>query len=231
MHRSSNVLIALCLSTAAATSTASAQRANQADLRILTAALGYGAAHITGLGTTPDRAMQGFNIRTDVHILSLILHNLPVATYDAAFVDLTYGKMTSDPLLFLTTPEGTSTLLYAFGYTFLAGIRKPSLTVMGGLTYQGFNHGIGDSNMDGKGTAVTGRAEFGGRRKIVLMGWAGGSGMMGGRLDVPLFRRLNATAMYWKADGTAEPWDQPQGTQVPATANMLMIGFRTAEIR
>jgi hypothetical protein len=228
MRRTLNVFIALCLSTAAATSTASAQRANQADLRILSAALGYGAARITGLGTTPDRAMQGFYIRTDVHILSLILRNLPVATYDALYVDLTYGKMTSDPLTYLNMPEGTSNLVYSAGYTFLAGVRKPSLAVLGGLSFQTFTHFIGDSEMDGHGTPVTARVELGSRRKIVLMGW-GGSGMLGGRIDVPLFRRLNATASYWQADGTAKPWDT--GVNTPATANMLIIGFRTAEVR
>ena len=199
------------------------------DMRILSAVFGYGAATIGDLGAgTADRTMRGFNIGMDVHILSLALHNLPVATYDALSLDLTYGKMTSTPLTYLSTAEDNSTMPLTFGYTFLAGVRRAGISVLGGFTYRKFNHDIGATSMSGSSTPITARVELGsGPRQIVLTGWAGG--MVGGRIDVPFFRRLNATAVYWQANGTAEPWNQPQGTQAAAKAKMLMIGFRTAE--
>jgi hypothetical protein len=66
----------------------------------------------------------------------------------------------------------------------------------------------------------------------VLTGWTAlsGAALVGGRLDVPLFRRLNLTAMYWRADGTAEVWSNP-GVREPARAGMLMLGVRSAELR
>jgi len=75
--------------------------------------------------------------------------------------------------------------------------------------------------------------ELGRRKPIVVMGWyAGGAkGVAGGRIDVPFWRGIDLTATYWRADGTTELITTPNNTVETATARMLMIGFRTAEIR
>jgi hypothetical protein len=197
------------------------------DMRILSADFGYGAAAIGGLGATPDRTMRGFNIGMDVHILSLALHNvLPFAVYDALSVDLTYGKMTSTPLLYLSQPEDNSTLPFTGSYSFLAGVRRQAIGVLAGFTIKKFNHDIGGTSMSGSSTPITARVELGsGPRQIVLTGMAGG--MTGARIDVPFFRRLNLSAAYWQADATAVPWST--NSAVPAKAKMLLLGFRTAE--
>ena len=197
------------------------------NLKILTANFGYGAGTIGDLGAgTADRTMRGFNIGMDLHILGLALHELPIAVYDALSLDLTYGKMTSTPLTYLTQPEDNSTLPFTFGYTLLAGVRRNAISVLGGFTYRHYNHDIGSTTMSGSTTPLTARVELGTGRQIVLTGWAGG--MTGGRVDVPFFRNLNLSATYWQVSGSAVPWNL--GSQVAAKAKMLLIGFRTAEI-
>src|SRR4051812_26805193 len=59
-------------------------------LRMGSAAVGYGMTSITGLGVVPDRAMAGVNMHYDLHLLSLVLHSLPIRTYDAFYIDITY---------------------------------------------------------------------------------------------------------------------------------------------
>lgn len=201
------------------------------DLRVVSAGFGYGMGTIGGLGTTPDRTMRGLNLRLDVHILSLALRKLPIATYDALFTDMTWGKMSSDPLMYFSSAESDNAMPLTFGYHFLVGLRRESFGVLGGLGYRHFDHDIGDTFMSGSSTPVTARLELGRKKPIVATAWAGRNGMMGAHVDVPFFRRLNISAQYWQADGTAEPSNQPTGTEVKARARLLMFGFRTAEVR
>ncbi len=208
-------------------------RSEPADLRIATAAVGYGSARITDIGIVPDRIMAGLNMRADLHVLSLLLRNLPIRTYDAAFIDYTYGRMTSDPLLFLTEEEDRSNVVFGAGYQFLAGLDLGGLAVLGGPGWQQFTHDIGGSSMNGSATSAMARLEVGRRRHLVATGWLGMSGdkTAGARVDVPFFRRLNLTAMYWQSDGAAEVWTSQPGVMTPASARMLMVGVRSAEMR
>src|SRR3954465_15910151 len=77
-------------------------------LHMGSAAVGYGMTSITGLGAVPDRAMSGVNLHYDLHLLSLVLHSLPIRTYDAFYIDVTYGRMTSAPLKDNIGPEDSN---------------------------------------------------------------------------------------------------------------------------
>ena len=205
------------------------------DLRLASAAFGYSSAGIGHLSSgKPDRVLQGLNLRFDVHILSLVLRHLPVATYDALYADATFGKMTSAPLSYAGVQESTGLgMPFTYGYSFLAGIRSSAVALLGGLGYEYWAHDIGGSTMKNSAMPFLARLELGRTKPIVVMGWyAGGArGVQGARIDVPLYRRLNLTAMYWRADGTTELITTPNNTVETATARMLMLGFRTAEIR
>ena len=205
----------------------------EVDLRLLSAGFGYGAGRITDLASgTPNRAMMGLNLRLDVFILSRI-KGLPFATYDALFTDMTWGKRTGDPLRFGTLDEDNSAMPFVIGYHFVAGLRRNGVAVMGGLGYQHFDHDIGGTLMSGSATPITGRVEVGENGRLVAMAWVapGSKGMMAARVDLHVFRNLNLMASYWQAKGIAQPWDQPTGTEVSATASMFVVGFRTAELR
>jgi len=205
------------------------------DLRVTSAGFGYSSAGIGHLSSgKPDRVLQGLNLRFDVHILSLILRRLPVATYDALWVDASFGKMTSTPLSLGGVQESTGLgMPFSYGYSFLAGIRSSAVALLGGLGYEYWAHDIGGATMKNSAMPFLARLELGSRKPVVVMGWyAGGAkGIAGARIDVPFWRGLDLTAMYWRADGTTELITTPNNTVETATARMLMLGFRTAEIR
>lgn len=204
------------------------------DLRVLSAVLGYGSARIGGLDTIPDQVMQGLNVRIDVHIVSLLLKDLPLRTYDALFGDLSYGHRTSDSLpgLFAGDVQPTTGFQATFGYQFLAGPRLSGIALLGGLGVEEHYHDIGGSTVNGKSTSLVARLELGGRKRIVITGWhaVGGDALNGARIDVPFFRRLDLTAMYWQADGMADVFSNPSSTKLAAKARLLVIGFRTREL-
>jgi hypothetical protein len=215
---------------------AGAAQAQEVDLRIATGQFGYGFARIAGLGSVPDQVARGFNARLDVHIVSLMLRNLPVRTYDALFGDVTYGSLASDTLhgLFSGDVQPRHGLSYLYGYQFLAGVQRSGVAVLGGLGWQEFYHDIGGSTMSGTSTPLIARVEIGGRRAIVVTGWksVSGAATVGARVDVPFFRRLNLTAMYWQSDGMADLWSRgANGPLSRANARMLVVGVRSAEIR
>ena len=205
------------------------------DFRAMSAVIGYGSARITNLGSTPDRVMRGVNARIDVHVVSLLLRGLPFRTYDALIGDFTYGRRTSDSLpgLFAGDVEGTNGFQATFGYQFLAGGQLGGVALLGGLGWQEYYHDIGGTTMSGTSIPLVARVEIGGRKPIVLTGWKSVSGdpATGARVDVPFFRRLLVTAMYWRADGSADVWNDPSGNKTPGRASLLVIGFRTAELR
>ena len=214
---------------------AGAARAQEVDLRVASGQFGYGFARIAGLGSVPDQVARGFNARLDVHIVSLML-NLPVRTYDALFADATYGSLASDTLrgLFPGDVQPRHGFSYQFGYQFLAGVQRSGVAVLGGLGWQEFYHDIGGSTMSGSSTPLIARVEIGGRRAIVVTGWksVSGAATVGARIDVPFFRRLNLTAMYWQSDGMADLWSRGANDPLsPAKARMLVFGVRSAEIR
>jgi len=211
-----------------------ARPGNCADLRVGSGAVGYGLASITRLGGVTDRVVQGFNARADIHILSLLLRRVPVRTYDAMFGDVTYGRMTSDTLpgLFPGDEQGRIGFQATFGYHFLAGVQARGAAVLAGVGWQSHYHDIAGSTLTGSSVPIVTRIELGQRRPVVITGWYGVSGeaLAGGRVDLPLFRRLNFTATYWQADGEAEVWSNP-GVKVPARGRVLMLGVRSAELR
>ena len=215
---------------------AGASWAQEVDLRVASGEIGYGSARIAGLGTVRDQVAHGLNARLDVHIVSLLLRNLPVRTYDALFGDVTYGSLASDTLhgLFPGDAQPRQGLSYLFGYQFLAGVQRPGVAVLGGLGWQEFYHDIGGSTMSGTSTPLIARVEIGGRRPIVVTGWksVSGAATVGARVDVPFFRRLNLSAMYWQTDGLADLWSRGINDPLsPAKARMLVVGVRSAEIR
>jgi hypothetical protein len=231
-HRMMNP--ALMLAALLATAGATVAQSQKADLRVLSAVIGYGSARITGLDTIPDQVMQGLNVRMDLHILSLVLHGLPLRTYDALFADVSYGLRTSDSLhgLFPGDVQPKTGFQATFGYQFLAGPRLSGIALLGGLGFEQHYHDIGGSTVNGKSTPLVARLEIGGHKPIVVTGWhaVGGDVLNGARIDVPFFRRLNLTAMYWQADGQADVWSNPSNAKVPAKARLLVIGVRTAEL-
>jgi len=205
------------------------------DLRALSAVIGYGSARITNLGSTPDRVMQGVNTRIDVHIVSLLLRGLPVRTYDALIGDFTYGRRTSDSLpgLFAGDVEGATGFQATFGYQLLAGGELGGVTLLGGLGWQEYYHDIGGTTMSGTSIPLVARVEIFQRKPIVVTAWKSMSGdpATGARVDVPFFRRLMLTAAYWRADGSADVWNNPSNTKTPGRASLLVLGFRTAELQ
>ena len=205
------------------------------DLRVLSAVVGYGSARIGGLDTIPDQVMQGLNVRMDLHILSLVLHGLPLRTYDALFADVSYGPRTSDTLhgLFPGDVQEKTGFQATFGYQFLVGKDLGAVALLGGLGVEEHYHAIGGSTLDGKSTPFIARLELGGRKPIVVTAWhaVSGDALNGARIDVPFFRRMNLTAMYWQADGQADIFSNPSSNKLAAKARLLVIGFRTAEIR
>jgi hypothetical protein len=204
------------------------------DLRVTSAAVGYGAARVGALSSgSPDRVLQGLDMRFDVHILSLLLRRLRVATYDALYVDATFGKMTSRPLSLGGVEEANGfDVAYSYGYQFLAGVRGAGVALLGGVGYLNWGHDIGGTMMKNTATPVVARLEVGRAKPVVLMGWyAGSDRMAGARIDVPFFRRLDLTAVFWRAKGTTELITTPNGMLEAATATTLVVGFRTAEIR
>ena len=84
--------------------------------------------------------------------------------------------------------------------------------------------------MDGTTHPLIVRAEVGPGKPIVFTGHVGvrGESSSGVRVDLPFFRRLNATAVYLTADGRADVFNS---TPKNAKSRTIMLGVRTAEVR
>jgi hypothetical protein len=207
---------------------------NACDLRVLSAVLGYGSARISDIGV-PERVMHGGNARIDLHLASLLLRNLPLRTYDALIADVSYGRRTSSELtgLFPGDVEGGTGFQATFGYQFLAGKQFGGVALLGGLGVEERYTDIGGTTLSGRSTPLIARVELGARRPIVLTAWQAlnGDHTTGGRVDVPFFRRLNLTAMAWRADGQADVWNDTSGNKIAARGTLLVLGVRTAEVR
>jgi len=200
------------------------------QLRMGSAAVGYGTSSITDLGSVADREMTGVNLHYDLHLLSLLLHGLPVLTYDAVTLDMTWGRMSSKPLQDNIGPEDNSALPWVVGYQFLAGKDLGGIVVLGGLGWQSFTYSIGGSTLDGSTRPLIARVEVGGRRRLVLTGMKSISGneSQGARIDVPFFRRLNLTAQYSSVSGRVDLFNN---TPRDAKARSILLGVRSAELR
>ncbi len=207
-----------------------------ADPLLFTAALGYVQGRVADLGSVPNREMTGFNVRADLHVISFIFKDtkLPFRLSDALFIDATMGRMTTDTLPGgLFGAESTSGFSYGFGFQFLAGKQLGRFAVLGGLGRKGYSHEVGGAIMDGSTTPLIARLEIGRAKPIFLTASTSVAGdeSIGARVDVPLFRRINATVDYWRIEGAAELWNTATTAKRPATANMLMVGIRTRELK
>lgn len=229
-------LIVIAAAWLLAAGTASAQgvcgplRCEKPDLRIGSAAVGYGPQAITGLGGgVEDRQGSAVHLYFDVKLLSLLARNLPFRVHDALYMGLANGSMTSEPLSDAIGPESDGLFSMDFGYRLMAGKQLgPRLAVLGGLGWQTSSYEVGRTALDGSAKTIVLRAEYG---SFVLTGFLprGGDKSSGARLDVPFFRRLNLTAMLWTQDGTIDSAFIPSGTRASSTT--MMVGVRTAEIR
>jgi hypothetical protein len=205
-----------------------------ADPLLFTVAVGYAKASIRDFGTVPNRDMAGFNARADLHIISFLLRNKnwKLRISDAITADATMGSMSSDTLP--GTQEGTMSNNLDFGLQFLAGWQLGKFAVLGGLRRLQYSHEIGNTLMEGSTTPLVARLEIGRSKPIFVTAHTSiaGDKSNGARVDIPLFRRLNATVDYYTIKGIAEvgmiSTNPPRG---PATAQLLMIGVRTRELK
>lgn len=178
------------------------------DARLLRGAVGYSTFGISEVDTLPARQAQGINERIEARLVSgLLKHEEGFVIADAFFLDLTFGRMSSEPLYYYDNPESRFSMLMQFGYSFLAGYSTEKFGVLAGKSFNWSSAFIGGTSLPGV-ELLTGtgpwmmRAEmrpaFSNEFRIMLTGWDNFNNErrdQGFRVDIPFLpkRRLFLT--------------------------------------
>ena len=215
------------------------------DARLLRGALGYSTFSINGVDTFPDREGEGLDERIEARIVSGFMDNDEgFVIADAFFLDLTLGRMTSEPLAYYNDPESRFSVMMKFGYSFLAGYSTDHFGLLAGKSFNWSSAFVGQSTMPGEalltGTApwmarLELRPAFSNEFRIMLTAWDNFKEErldQGFRIDIPFLpqRRLFLTYEYGRrgADVAYATFDNDR--YAPGFFTQQMFGIRFGSI-
>lgn len=215
------------------------------DARLLRGAIGYTTFSINDVDTLPDRLGQGLNMRIEARIVSgLLKHTEGFVIADAFFLDLTMGRMSSEPLFYYDSPESRFSYAMQFGYSFLAGYSNKSFGVLGGKSFNWSAASVGDSGLPGaKLLTATGpwmarfefRPAFSNEFRIMVTAWDNFNRDkidQGFRVDIPFLpeRRLFLTYQYGHRSGDVSAAIFDNDHYAPGAFSQHLFGIRFGSI-
>ena len=212
------------------------------DARLLRGAIGYSTFSISDVDTLPARQGQGINERIEARIVSSFMDNDEgFVIADAFFLDLTLGRMSSEPLYYYDNPESRFSVMMQFGYSFLAGYSSDRFGVLAGKSFNWSSATVGGTSLPGvellTGTApwmmrVEVRPAFSKEFRIMLTGWDNFNDErrdQGFRVDIPFLpkRRLFLTYEYGRrgSDVSYATFDNDQYSTGVFTQHLFGLRF------
>jgi|GEM_PF-1135623 len=212
------------------------------DARLLRGAIAYSTFTISDVDTLPAREGQGINQRIEARLISgLVKREEGFVIADAFFLDLTLGRMSSEPLFYYDNPESRFSVTMQFGYSFLAGYSAEKFGVLAGKSFNWSSASIGGTALPGVDLFTsTGpwmmRAEvrpaFSNEFRIMLTGWDNFNNErrdQGFRVDIPFLpkRRFFLTYEYGRrgSDVSYATFDNDQYSTGIFTQHLFGLRF------
>ena len=215
------------------------------DPRTLRGSVGYTTFGIGDVDTLSDRLGQGVDLRIEGRLVSNIVDRTEgFVVADGLFLDLTLGRMSSEPLSYYNDPESTFSTAMKFGYSFLAGYSAERFGVLGGMKFEWSTVFLGGSNMPGAqlmtGTApwmmrLEFRPAFSQEFRIMVTGWDNFKDTrlnQGFRVDIPLLasKRFFLTYSFSRIRSDVAYATFDNDRYAPGIFTQQMIGLRSGSI-
>jgi hypothetical protein len=215
------------------------------DDKMFRGGFGYAAFGISDVDTLPARLGQGVNTRIECRLASRILdRDEGFVIADAFFLDMTLGRMSSEPLAYYIDPESRFSVNIQFGYSFLAGYSAERYGLLAGKSFNWSSASVGGTSLPGVDLFTsTGpwmmRAEFrpafSNEFRVMITGWDNFNDERrdhGFRVDIPFLpkRRLFLTYEYGRrsSDVSYVTFDNDQ--YAPGHFTQHLFGMRFGSI-
>lgn len=233
------------LLTAQTTASYDASKYVLVDGRLLRGAVGYTSFGISDVDTFPERHGQGLNLRIEARLISGFKKSTEgFVIADAFFLDLTMGRLSSEPLSYYNSPESRFCTAVSMGYSFLAGYSTERFGVLGGKEIRWAMAMVGGTYLPGPTLFTTtapwmARLEFrpaySREFRIMLTGWDNFNAdkrTKGFRVDIPFLpeKRFFLTYAFSRAMGEASYATFDNDQYAPGTFTQHMIGLRFGSI-
>lgn len=215
------------------------------DARMLRGAIGYSMFSIHDVDSLPARQGQGVNERIEARLVSMFVErDEGFMIADAFFLDLTLGRMSSEPLFYYDNPESRFSMMMQFGYSFLAGYSAKNFGLLGGKSFNWSSATVGGTSLPGMelltGTApwmirAEWRPAFSNEFRIMLTGWNNFNNAridQGFRVDIPFLpkRRLFLTYEYGRRGSDVSYATFNNDQYAPGYFTQHMVGIRFGAI-
>lgn len=187
-----------------------------------------------GGGKGADRCAQGLTVGYGTGLLSVLFgRNEGLAAHDDLWLDLTLGRMSSEPLRFYDDPEGRFGVMMDVGYAAMVGVNLDKFGVFGGV---GIRYAMG---FTGNSSAFEGaRPTFPihargqvrvGKRLYKAVAWSTFTlGTRGLRVDVPLSEVVWVSAMAQHTNPTVDLWSDPMGQPSGRGLDHVQLSIRVS---
>ncbi len=215
------------------------------DARLLRGSVGYATFGISDVDTLADRLGQGVDLRIEARLISGFMKKTEgFVIADAFLLDMTMGRLTSEPLYYYDSPEDRFSTAMKFGYSFLAGYSTEQFGVLGGKSFEWSTAFVGGSTLPGKelmtGTApwmarLEFRPAFSQEFRIMLTGWDNFNSTKqnkGFRVDLPFLpkKRFFLTYQYDRMGGDVSYATFNNDQYAPGIFTQHMFGLRFGSI-
>ena len=215
------------------------------DPRMLRGSVGYTTFGIGDVDTLADRLGQGVDMRIEGRIISGFVDKTEgFVVADGLFLDLTMGRLSSEPLSYYKDPESTFSTVMKFGYSFLAGYSNDHFGALGGIGFEWSSAFVGGTDVPGEkllsGTVpwmmrLEFRPAFSQEFRIMVTGWDNFNATrldQGFRVDIPFLpnKRFFLTYSFsrMKSDVSYATFDNDR--YAPGTLTQQMVGLRFGSI-
>ncbi|MBL0126476.1 MAG: hypothetical protein IPP83_03245 [Flavobacteriales bacterium] len=215
------------------------------DARLLRGSVGYTTFGISNVDTLPDRLGQGVDLRIEARLISGFKDNTEgFVIADAFFLDLTLGRLSSEPLTYYNDPESRFCTVMTTGYSFLAGYSTERFGILGGKEILATVAMVGGTDLPGPSLLTTTapwmarlefRPAFSEEFRIMLTGWDNFNDAKrtnGFRVDIPILPKKRFFLTYTFTHATDQvsyaTFDNDQ--YAPGTFSQHMIGLRFGPI-
>jgi len=215
------------------------------DARLLRGSVGYTSFGISDVDTLPDRQGQGVDLRIEARLVSSFLKKTEgFVIADAFFLDLTMGRLSSEPLYYYTSPESRFCTSVAFGYSFLAGYSTERFGILGGKQILWSTAMVGGTDLPGPTlftftapwmARLEFRPGFSQEFRIMLTGWDNFNDdkrTNGFRVDIPFLpkKRFFLTYTFTRATDQVSYASFDNYQYASGTFTQHMIGLRFGSI-
>ena len=215
------------------------------DAQMFRGGIGYATFGISDVDTLPVRLGEGVHTRIECRLASRVLdRDEGFVIADAFFLDLTLGRMSSEPLAYYVDPESRFSIMMRFGYSFLAGYSTERFGLLAGKSFNWSSASVGGTSLPGIDLFTsTGpwmvRAEFrpafSNEFRIMLTGWNNFNEEridQGFQVDVPFLpkRRLFLTYAFGRRGSDVSYATFDNDRYAPGLFTQHLFGLRFGSI-